>query len=313
MSDREREQMTKAELIERCVAERRQFHELLGQLSEQQMLEPGVQGVWSVKDMVAHVVDWEERMIRWLGEGVQGETPEMPEPGLEWGDIDRLNEMIYAAHKDEPLAQVLAGFERLKPAVLESGRCPKRDLLSSERYPWTGGSRSGFWWLRTRSGTIRARKGPTGQVSSGLKRFARGRGQTAKASPTKSRTTNRYTEGENVIKIAEVFGPENVALWKLVAQCGVRHVVGGISLRPRPGAGPEEQPWSFQSLLRTKTAYKNAGFEFAVIESRPPMDKIKLGLPGRDEAVGGDQATDPQHGRARASRSTAPTGCRSWA
>ena len=88
-----------------------------------------------------------------------------------------------------------------------------------------------------------------------------------------------------MIKIAEVFGPENVALWRLVAQCGVRHVVGGISLRPRPGAGPEGQPWSFQSLLHTKTAYKNAGFEFAVIESRPPMDKIKLGLPGRDEQL----------------------------
>ena len=57
-----------------------------------------------------------------------------------------------------------------------------------------------------------------------------------------------------MLKIAEVFGPENVVLWKLVRQCGVKHVVGGISLRPRPGAGPEQQPWSFTSLLRAKTA-----------------------------------------------------------
>jgi mannonate dehydratase len=88
-----------------------------------------------------------------------------------------------------------------------------------------------------------------------------------------------------MIKIAEVFGPDQTSLWRLVKQCGVGHVVGGIPLRPRPGASPEQQPWSFQSLLRAKTAYNDAGFEFAVIESRPPMEKIKLGLPGRDEEM----------------------------
>ena len=88
-----------------------------------------------------------------------------------------------------------------------------------------------------------------------------------------------------MIEIAETFGPYDKDLWTLVKQCGVEHVVAGIGLHPKPKASPEAQPWSYMSLLRAKTAYNDAGFNFAVIESRPPMEKIKLGLPGRDEEI----------------------------
>lgn len=68
-------------------------------------------------------------------------------------------------------------------------------------------------------------------------------------------------------------------------QCGVEGAVGGITLRPKPDAEPEEQPWSYTSLAQAKAAYEAAGIPLEVIESRPPMEKIKLGLPGRDEEI----------------------------
>jgi mannonate dehydratase len=89
-----------------------------------------------------------------------------------------------------------------------------------------------------------------------------------------------------VIKIAmSLSASQPGPLWTLMRQCGVEAAVGGIGLRPVPDAPPDEQPWSQASLARAKTAYEAGGIPLAVIESRPPMDKIKLGLPGKEEQL----------------------------
>ena len=70
-------------------------------------------------------------------------------------------------------------------------------------------------------------------------------------------------------------------MWRLAVQLGVTDAVASL-----PSVRPGDPPvWDYMSLLRMKLRFADAGMNVAVIESRPPMNKIMLGLPGRDEEI----------------------------
>jgi mannonate dehydratase len=72
-------------------------------------------------------------------------------------------------------------------------------------------------------------------------------------------------------------------LWKLSKQAGVDWAVGGLPFN-EPFNGTDA-PWDYLPLVRMKQRYESGGFNLAVIEARPPLNKAKRGLPGRDEEI----------------------------
>lgn len=89
-----------------------------------------------------------------------------------------------------------------------------------------------------------------------------------------------------MMKIAEIFSPPENSLWRMVKQCGVDHVVGSFGGKWDTERTPDEKPWSYGPLKRLKQRYEEGGFTLSVIESRPPMNAIKLGLEGREQEIG---------------------------
>ena len=86
-----------------------------------------------------------------------------------------------------------------------------------------------------------------------------------------------------MIQLAEMLPPVPSALWTLASQMGLEWAVGGLPFDdPQNGA---DAPWDYLPLLRMQQRYQSAGFKLAVIEARPPYNKVKRGLPGRDEEI----------------------------
>jgi len=82
------------------------------------------------------------------------------------------------------------------------------------------------------------------------------------------------------MQLAEFFPAQPNQLWHLAKQMGIGHAVGPL---PREANG--FKPWDYVNLMHMKNRFENFGLKLSVIESLPPVNKIKLGQPGRDEEI----------------------------
>jgi len=85
-----------------------------------------------------------------------------------------------------------------------------------------------------------------------------------------------------MLEIAEFISPAPSPVWKLAQQAGVNLAVGGL---PFDTLQTGEQLCDLAPLQRMKQTYEDAGFKLVVIEARPPLNKAKRGLEGRDEEI----------------------------
>jgi hypothetical protein len=132
---------TKKELIESIRTTRELLEKKFSKLTPSQMVWPGSMDNWSVKDILAHLVDWEQRFIGWYKAGVRGEVPETPAPGMTWRELPKLNQEGYEKHKDESLEHVLEQYERSYQRILELVEgMEEKEIFEAGYYEWTGDS-----------------------------------------------------------------------------------------------------------------------------------------------------------------------------
>ena len=139
---------SKAQIIKRLQIERQRLEQNLSSLSRDDMLQPGVVGESSVKDVLAHLADWEARMPVWIEAARSGHPVETPEPGLTWKQLDIVNRRIYEAHCDQSLEEVLEYFRATHKRFMDMVEAmPEDEILTCGRYAFIGGG-AVYDWLK---------------------------------------------------------------------------------------------------------------------------------------------------------------------
>lgn len=98
--------MDRRRLLERLDTAWEAFKASYGGMSDSQLLEPGVTGAWSVRDILAHVTAWEEEALKYLPLILEGGKP--PRYSVTYGGIDAFNARMTEQKSGLSLAEVLA-------------------------------------------------------------------------------------------------------------------------------------------------------------------------------------------------------------
>jgi mannonate dehydratase len=98
----------------------------------------------------------------------------------------------------------------------------------------------------------------------------------------KQRPSSHSGAGDRGMKLALMLRPENRDRWVLARQIGVNHAIVPLS-KELENVTREKY---LDTLTEIKEAYEASGLTIAGVESHPvAAEKIKLGLPGRDEEI----------------------------
>lgn len=131
---------SKAAIIEAIQVEHRRLEKCLASVSRKEMVKRGVVGIWSVKDVLAHLTAWEQLLLSWYDAGLRGKMPSRPVPvGMSRNAIDALNQDIFEQNQKRPLASVFVEFQSSYQQVLAMVQIvPEEDMFEPGRYSWTG-------------------------------------------------------------------------------------------------------------------------------------------------------------------------------
>jgi len=109
--------MTKQQYLDKLQVAWHQFKDSFVNLTESQLMQAGVTGRWSVKDILAHVTTWEEEALKYLP--LILERKRSPRYRNLYGGMDAFNALMTEKKRTLPLSEVLSQLDATHQRLVE--------------------------------------------------------------------------------------------------------------------------------------------------------------------------------------------------
>ncbi len=135
---------TRAELIAALRASRAELEAAIAEVGETRMTEPGADGLWSVKDVLAHIAEYHDFAAAELARIARGEPPDYAEIEREreagMFDTDTRNAYYVEQYKDMPLDEARDWARRAFDQLIAALEAMPEETLRQHSDWWTGGA-----------------------------------------------------------------------------------------------------------------------------------------------------------------------------
>jgi nicotinamidase-related amidase len=129
----------KHELLDQAQKEYGALMKQVATFTPEEMVRRGVIGEWSIKDILAHLLEWHRMFMGWYEAGLRGQKPATPAQGYKWSELPALNQDIYERYKDAKLDNVRSQLEASHKHMLDlAGSLAEEELFTPGRHKWTG-------------------------------------------------------------------------------------------------------------------------------------------------------------------------------
>ena len=128
----------KQQLLEQIDTNWNKLQAQIAILSDEEFVEPNTVGEWSVKDVLAHLMEWQRMVMHWYQEGKKGIMPVTTSEEYTWREIPALNQAIYETYRDEELSTIKDGLTQSHQQILAMIEgMSNAEMFTPKIYKWT--------------------------------------------------------------------------------------------------------------------------------------------------------------------------------
>jgi hypothetical protein len=135
--------ITKVDLLKQIKENRAKLEDLISNVLQEDIFKP-IEGKWSTKDIMSHIISWEQNMIRWMDITLAGGAPD--DFPVTRDEVEPLNEFQYQREKDKTLDVVLKEFQdSYKQALSYAEGLDEKIINDPDLFEWRKGD--AIWYL----------------------------------------------------------------------------------------------------------------------------------------------------------------------